>query len=1449
MGETSQIRLELTTELDGDSVDYSIQMPAEATGQELLDLISTESGRTVTQLYAVRSGEPIRANATLIENKITAGDRLSLRPPTKTRFRPKVEFQIHSGPAQGQTLTVYSGATLGRKTNRGLDHQSVSREHCRIDQVPSGVQVTDCKSKNGTLVNGMPVSPESGTDMHPGDKLELGSIILELVSNSQAPRRIDRLSLPLHSGYLHFRRQPRVGYPRPDLDFRVSDPPSEPPKRKFPLAAAAVPVVLGAAMAVLLTPIYALFTALGPIMLIVSYVDDRRSGRSDHAEKVREWQNELRQTKLSISDSVDQETGWRRRRAPQLDSLIRWVRVGSRELWSRRPNDIHDDFLVVAPADADQASDVKVQLPTQGAKDLLEEAKTAQDEVAGKQVLPVEIDFNQTPVIGLVGRTALTVDVARSLVAQLVSLRSYRDLQVALLAPTKLHDWGWLKWLPHTRLDFDTNLQMLSGDSAEARAVFEQLVEIQEARRKAAEDRIGAGRRAFSPTFVVIIHAPVNLPARTMDRFLERSADTGFIVLFVVEDDAGLPGQAKVLVREEQSSSSVQVTFTATGRVVSQALPRRLSSDDSELLARDLCPIVDVSAGSDGGEIPKIITLHEAVGESRLTEAGIAKLWSAARTSFPAVIGATEDGPLTLDLKKDGPHGLVAGTTGAGKSEFLQTLVASLAAHHSPTRLNFILIDYKGGSAFRECEDLPHTIGFVTNLDDHLANRALISLRAELRRRETLFNQASVGGLAEMVEKNPDNAPPALLIVIDEFAALKTEVPEFVDGLVDVAQRGRSMGVHMILATQRPSGVITPQIDANTNFRVALRVANQGDSTDIIDSPVAANISTDQAGRGFLKIGGGAKLTAFQSAYVGGEASDQPTMNPPFIEPFSFSMEPRRKPEDAGSTSKSELTDLGRLVRATSAAWKAAGAPTLHKPWQEVLADSVLLETMLADNSDPSGIPTIPIGLADFPHKQMQVYHPINLSEVGNLAIYGTAGSGKTTFVRTLFCSISRLASPGEVALYGLDFGGGLSMMESLPTVGGIVAGNDRERLQILLGMLQRDVESRRELLAEHRAGSLAELRGILDEDAPPYVVVAIDGFAQLWATLESFNYSQQTEEFERLFSEGRSVGIHFVVTASQRTDIPHSCNGAIGLRLLQRLPKDEYSGFDIRNAPDSKLMPPGRTLMTDGPELQIAVPGLEHTDGPGQARWIEAFGRELGRLGHTSPKRVETLGEIVDCGDLPETLELRQTYVGLSTSLEPVAVDFVNTPTLLIAGEGGSGRSTALGTILCQLAPVVADRRVFVTKRSSPLNTGEGYGKVISENIEVALEELATEVKQRSIDRDWASPMIVAIDDAESLFSDITVDSALGSILLSARDAGVVLLATATTFRALQCFDAWLREMVSNGQGIVLQPEGSNSEDLFDVRFPRGSAVTFPPGRGYLIARSQTTVVQLATT
>jgi S-DNA-T family DNA segregation ATPase FtsK/SpoIIIE len=390
------------------------------------------------------------------------------------------------------------------------------------------------------------------------------------------------------------------------------------------------------------------------------------------------------------------------------------------------------------------------------------------------------------------------------------------------------------------------------------------------------------------------------------------------------------------------------------------------------------------------------------------------------------MIGQGTAGEFWLDLRSQGPHALVGGTTGAGKSEFLQSWVIGMACTNSPQRVTFLFVDYKGGAAFADCVRLPHCVGLVTDLSPHLVRRALTSMHAELRRREHLLNDKGAKDLVSLERTGDPDAPPALVIVVDEFAALVSEVPEFVDGMVDVAQRGRSLGLHLILATQRPAGVIKDNLRANTPLRLALRMADESDSGDVLGDKMAAHFDPSIPGRGAARTGPG-RIQTFQTGYLGGRTASRPA--PPRIGISALSFGPEQEwdvpapPAMVEAGDEEGPTDIAAAVEVIGDAARLAGLAEPRQPWLPELGSLYGLEDLWAEYGGQSQ--GWLIGVMDDPSNQSRKPVFYDPSAQGNLAVFGSSGSGKSCALRTLTASVARGWQEDPTEVFVIDAGSG----------------------------------------------------------------------------------------------------------------------------------------------------------------------------------------------------------------------------------------------------------------------------------------------------------------------------------------------------------------------------------------------------------------------------------------
>ena len=595
-----------------------------------------------------------------------------------------------------------------------------------------------------------------------------------------------------------------------------------------------------------------------PLMYLASTTGSRRDTRRRYARDMEDYHRRRVQVEEAAVDALVGERGTRRRTFPDPASVLLFATGPRARLWERRRWD--SDFLHLRLGTADLPSEITIRDP----------AREAHEGPLNWTAPDVPVTFPMAGVVGIAGPADKARAVAMWAVAQVAAMHSPADVTLTVLTGADASPaWDWVKWLPHARAaeDDPRAVRLATDDDAQALETSRLLAEL-EARRQLKEQE-----RAGLPCRIVVLDGAREIRMSPgMISLLKQGPSCGIFFLCLDQTVRELPEECRTVAGWDGDQLNLEVTGE---RTVDAIRPDLVEDLWLQRIARALAPIRDVSTEDLSSTLPGASRLLEVLRLEQPDARRLLERWARLGRTTKAVIGESNDGPFELDIRADGPHGLVAGTTGSGKSELLQTLIASLAVGNRPDEINFVLVDYKGGAAFKDCNRLPHTVGMVTDLDAHLTTRALASLGAELRRREHQLAAADAKDIEDyLAGRDPDTESdlgpmPRLLIVIDEFAALVAELPDFVTGLVDVARRGRSLGVHLILATQRPAGVVSAEIKSNTNLRIALRVTDATDSDDVIESNAAAQIPKSFPGRAYARLGH-SSLIPFQSSRVGG---------------------------------------------------------------------------------------------------------------------------------------------------------------------------------------------------------------------------------------------------------------------------------------------------------------------------------------------------------------------------------------------------------------------------------------------------------------------------------------------------------------------------------------------------------------------------------------------------
>jgi DNA segregation ATPase FtsK/SpoIIIE, S-DNA-T family len=1427
---------------------FELDAPIDATVGATAEAFAHSLGVGNREVFLERTGGWLPRGGPLADVGLRHGDRLLLaaerdvRAPEQPAAGASLELSVVGGPSSGRRFPLQPGEhVLGRDPGCDvvLDDPALSSRHLRLTIGGGGdVTATDLGSRNGTSLEGETLDAETATPVPAGAVLRAGRTLLRV----EAPRPAAASPAARADGTVAFNRPPRVRRPLEEAVRPFPPPPETPQRGRLPLAASLVPLVLGLVLYFVTGyPTMLFFSALSPVMAITTYVEDRRTGRKGFAKHSREYRQRVTELRDELEDARRRELHARRDASPAAPELLARARGLDAALWERRPGD--SDFLRARLGTADRPSLFGLGLEQGGDPALRKEVEELGSWYSTAADVPVDVALLELGAVGLCGPADRVDALGRWLVAQAATLHSPREVVVAAaLGDARVADWQWLLWLPHVGGGGPLTGGAAAGPLA-ARRLVEDALRVAEERKERAEAGFGSGG-IVSPAVLLVVDETVAPERPLVSELLAKTPGTGIAVIWLGSSRRDLPGECAGIVELDEGAARLTFTDARSGETIGDVTADGLAVDLAESLARSLAPVRDTSAGRDGG-VPDQVPLLELLDVEDVDPGWVTLRWrDRDGDGLAAPIGIAKDQPFGVDLRADGPHGLVAGMTGSGKSELLQTVIASLAVTHPPDRLSFLLIDYKGGAAFKECMRLPHTVGVVTDLDGHLTQRALASLNAELQRRERLLRDAGAKDLADLEARDPGGAPASLAIVIDEFATLAKEVPEFIDGVVDVAQRGRSLGVHLVLATQRPGGVVSENIRANTNLRIALRVNEAAESTDVIGVPDAARIPRERPGRAYARTGHG-ELTEFQTAYAGGRAGRRSGDRSIRVRTLGFAGGERG---DANGGQAGADTDLLRLVDATVAAATSLALERQPSPWLPPLAPVLALES-LPEPAD--GAREAVLGLLDEPALQRQDVFSLDLEAEGSALVYGTSGAGKTAFLRTLALSLARSGGPDDVLLFGLDFATrGLTTLEQLPQCGSVISGEDEERTARLFAYLRTTLERRRSLFAEHGVFTLSELRARGVGEPVPRILVLLDNYAGFVAAFERVNLGELVEILPRLVGDGRPLGVHFAISADRRGAVPNSLAGIIPAKVVLRMADgDEYASLGVPpRAVRGAQLPPGRGFLPGGTELQIALAGGDPS-AEGQAAAIAALAEQT-RTRHPGREapRIEPLPTRVDAGKLPAPSAPMSAVLGIGDSdLAPATVDLTDRH-FLVLGPYRSGRSTALRRLAESVrAGTPAAELHLLAPRRTPLADLTGWTSAAQglQAAEDAANRLVLELDRRSPgDR----PFVLVVDDGEEL-AESAAAPAMETIVRRGRDLDLRVLCASERQAAQRAFGGWLRELRKEEHGLLLAPDADVDGDLLGVRLPRRTNPVFPPGRGYLVERGTVELVQVAIT
>lgn len=959
----------------------------------------------------------------------------------------------------------------------------------------------------------------------------------------------------LPADYPDYHRSPRIIKRAPQDKITIENPPSPVQKSNQGLIKTILPplVMVGVSIVMALIRANALFmlmslatTSVTVIMSIIEFFKNKKQYKHDvkaRKEKYTEYFEDKEKQVYQIQKKQRENALYH---YPSPSEIFKMVSQYNHRIYEKKPDDF--DFLTYrlglgtatssAPITNSGGSSIDLDDP------LMAESYKLVNSKQTLKNMPITTDLMHQPV-GYVGPKDLVVEQLQWMLCQLAIFQSYHDVRFIAIFNEKDYDkWSWLRWLNQFNLP-DLKMRGFVFNAKSRDSIMNYLNQVLKERQndlnQANENE--KKKMEFAPRYVLIVEdEQLILDHAIMEILGAEPEKLGVSLVYVKDVMSSLPENIKTV---------IDIRDRHTGELVMEQgnlLQKKFKLDHLDLQKQALMPRQLASLNhleTLKSSVPEKLTFMQMYGVKTVEDLNITQRWNEHSPYKTLAVPLGVSGPdeivdLNLHERAHGPHGLIAGTTGSGKSELIQSYILSLAVNFHPYDVAFLLIDYKGGGMANLFKDLPHLVGTITNLDKAQSMRALESINAELKKRQRLFakyNVNHINAYQKLFKEGKAEEPmPHLFMISDEFAELKSEQPDFMNELISTARIGRSLGVHLILATQKPAGVVNDQIWSNSNFKISLKVSDKEDSMEVLKTPDAASITLP--GRAYLEVGNNEIYELFQSAYSGADyRPDEDDSNQSFLIKKINKMGQQQVInqdlsglDETGHVEKVP-TQLEAVVNKVHDLFEESGAKPLAQPWLPPLKERIFVSDLRELKSQENAKDLkVTIGQVDIPSEQAQRPVTIDIGEDGNIGLYSAAGYGKSTFLQTMVMELARKNTPGEVNFYLLDFGtNGLMPLRNLPHVADLIGLGEDEKIRKFIKRINRLMKERQAMLGKHSVANI-EMYQQMTGEIIPEVMVIIDNF-------DGINDTKYGEQFlntmVKMTRDGNSLGIHLIASAS----------------------------------------------------------------------------------------------------------------------------------------------------------------------------------------------------------------------------------------------------------------------------------------------------------------------------
>ncbi|MDA1476265.1 type VII secretion protein EssC [Bacillus changyiensis] len=1272
--------------------------------------------------------------------------------------------------------------------------------------------------------------------------------------------------------YPQYRRPPRMIYDLPDEKISFTFPSQENDQDNRGLWLMILPplvmlIVMGIVSLIQPRGIFIIISLAMFMMTMITstvqYFRDKKQRKQREEKRERVYTLYLENKKKELHELAEKQKFVLTFHFPPFERMKYLTKEISGRIWERSIES--EDFLKIrlGTGTVHSSYDINMSggdLANRDTDHLLEQTQKMEEVYRELKNAPITVNLADGP-MGVVGKEVVVKNEIHQLVGQLAFFHSYHDLRfVFIFDEAEYKDWEWMKWLPHFQLPHtyakgfiyneQTRDQLLSS-------IYEILRE-----RDLDENK---EKMLFKPHFVFIITNQQLIAEHVILEYLEgKQKHLGVSTIVAAETKESLSENIHTLVRyitEQEGDILIQ-------RKKAVQIPFQLDDhkrEDNEVFSRTLRTL-DHQMGMTNS-IPETVSFLELFNAKEVDDIGIAQKWLTSESAKSLAVPIGYKGKddlvyLNLHEKAHGPHGLLAGTTGSGKSEFLQTFILSLAVHFHPHEVAFLLIDYKGGGMAQPFRNIPHLLGTITNIEGskNFSARALASIKSELKKRQRLFDQYSVNHINDYTKLYKQNktqiAMPHLFLISDEFAELKSEEPEFIRELVSAARIGRSLGVHLILATQKPGGIIDDQIWSNSRFKVALKVQDASDSKEVLKNGDAATITV--TGRGYLQVGNNEVYELFQSAWSGA----------PYMEDAYGTEDEVAIVTDTGLVPLSEVDtdhavkkeaepEIAAVVERIEQIQAEMGIDKLPSPWLPPLEEKIPKSLYPANEVD-----TFNFAFIDEPEKQNQEPISYHMMDDGNICIVGSSGYGKSITIATFLLSFAAEYTPEELHNYIFDFGNGtLLPLARLPHTADYFLMDQTRKIEKFMIRIKEEIEHRKNLF---RAKEISHIKmyNALNEDKLPFIFITVDNFD----IIKDEMYELETE-FIQLSRDGQSLGIYLILSATRVNALRQSLLNNLKTRVVHYL-LDQSEAYSIMGRPKFSLEPiPGRVIINK--EEQYFAQMFMPVEAENDIELFEKIKAEIQAIadryqGMRKPAPVPMLPLELSVTqfmrDYPLQSERGLIPLGLDEeSVEPVYFNLEKMKHCLVMGQTQRGKTNIVKIMINHLLDHEIDIAVFdsIDRGLSQYATEELIDYLETKDdilqwLSEAEETFRTReamylqaVKQGELEELHFTPLVIVVDGISRFQQtiDTNIQDQMAMFMKSYAHLGFCFIPAGNHNEFTKGYDSLTSELKLVRHAILLMKK--SDQNLIQLSYERNEPDILP-GFGYIVENGKERKIQI---